>query len=177
MKKILFVANVGKEHILKFHIPTIKKFKEEGWQVDVICAGEDKIPFCDNQIIAKWKRNPFNFALFKGIRQLKKHLKDNYYNVIYCHTPVGGLVARLSAKKTRKLGTNVVYFSHGFHFFKGAPVLNWLLYYPMEKYLAKYTDKIFDFPWTDSFCDARNAAKSHATGDWIISIDAPFFYR
>ena len=36
----------------------------------------------------------------------------------------------------------------------------------------KYTDKIFHFKWCDSFCKARNFAKSKATGDWILSIDA-----
>lgn len=36
----------------------------------------------------------------------------------------------------------------------------------------KYTDKIFEFPWCDNFARSRNAAKSHATGDWILSIDA-----
>ncbi len=143
MKKILFVANVGKEHILKFHVPTIRKFKDEGWQVDVMCAGEEPIPYCDNHIIAKWKRKPFNFDLFKGIRQLKKYLDENYYDVIYCHTPVGGVVSRIAAKKTRKKGTKVIYCAHGLHLFKGAPLLNWMVYYPVEKYLAKHTDAIF----------------------------------
>lgn len=36
----------------------------------------------------------------------------------------------------------------------------------------KYTDKIFFYQWDDSFCRARNSAKSHATGDWILSVDA-----
>ena len=37
----------------------------------------------------------------------------------------------------------------------------------------KYTDKIYtDFTWNDSFCNARNHAKSKATSDWILSIDA-----
>ena len=37
---------------------------------------------------------------------------------------------------------------------------------------ARYTDKIFDFPWIDDFAAARNEAIRHATGDWIYSIDA-----
>ena len=37
---------------------------------------------------------------------------------------------------------------------------------------AKYTDKIFDFPWCDDFAAARNEAIKRATGDWIYSIDA-----
>lgn len=37
----------------------------------------------------------------------------------------------------------------------------------------KYTDKIYtDFTWCDDYSAARNHAKSKATGDWILSIDA-----
>ena len=143
MKKILFVANVGKEHILKFHLPTIKQFKEEGWNVDVICSGNDFIPICDHWFKAKWSRNPFSFSIFRGLRQIKKIIDANKYDVVYCHTPVGGFVGRLAAKKRRKTGTKVVYFSHGYHFYKKAPILNWLLYYPVEKHLSKYTDAFF----------------------------------
>ncbi|MED3662283.1 glycosyltransferase [Ureibacillus terrenus] len=34
----------------------------------------------------------------------------------------------------------VFYTAHGFHFYKGAPIQNWLIYYPIEKWLSKYTD-------------------------------------
>lgn len=37
---------------------------------------------------------------------------------------------------------------------------------------SKYTDKIYDFPWVDSFCKARNFSNSKATGEWILTIDA-----
>lgn len=49
------------------------------------------------------------------------------------HCPPGG-------KGARKKGTKVIYTAHGFHFFKGAPLKNWLFFYPVEKYLSKYTD-------------------------------------
>ena len=55
---------------------------------------------------------------------------------------MGGVVARLAAKKARKAGTRVIYTAHGFHFYKGAPLKNWLLFYPVEKHLAKYTDTL-----------------------------------
>lgn len=40
----------------------------------------------------------------------------------------------------------------------------------------KYTSKVYeDYKWNDSFCEARNHAKSKATGDWIFSLDADEF--
>jgi len=143
MKSILIVANVAKEHILKFHVPTIETFKSHGWRVDVACAGEEDIPHCDNQYHAAWKRSPFTPKTFKGIKELKTILAEHHYDVVFCHTPVGGLVARLAAKHARKNGTKVIYCAHGLHFFKGAPLLNWLIYYPIERYLARKTDAFF----------------------------------
>lgn len=115
-------------------------FKEEGWQVDVACAGSEKVPYCDNQFETSWKRSPFSLKTFKGIKELKNIIKNGKYDVVYCHTPIGGLTARLASMKARKNGTKVVYFAHGFHFYKGAPLKNWLIYYPVEKICSYLTD-------------------------------------
>lgn len=138
-KKILFVANVDREHICKFHIPTIRYFKSQGWQVDVACGGSDTVPECDRRYYGKWKRSPFRFGTLSGTLQLRKILKQNAYDVLYCHTPVGGLVARLATIGMRNR-PKTVYFAHGFHFYKGASSMAWLTIYPMEKLLSYRTD-------------------------------------
>ena len=77
----------------------------------------------------------------KAIFKLKKILEEEKFNIIHCHTPMGGVVTRLAAIKSRKkYNTKVIYTAHGFHFFKGAPLLNWIIFYPIEKHLSKYTD-------------------------------------
>ena len=70
-------------------------------------------------------------------KQVKKILIENKYAFIHCHSPIGGVVGRLAGHATR---TKVIYTAHGFHFFKGAPLKNWLIYYPIEKFCARYTD-------------------------------------
>ena len=140
--RILLVANVGKEHVLKFHVPTIKQLRESGWHVDVACSGTEEIPYCNQHFVMSYKRSPFNLALFKGIKELKKIIEDGKYDIVYCHTPVGGLAARIAARKSRKRGTKVIYMAHGYHFFKGAPKQNWLIYYPIEKIMSWITDSI-----------------------------------
>ncbi len=139
-KKLLLVANVVKEHVLKFHVPTIACLKAQGWTVDVAASGDEDVPYCDRQIRGKWKRSPFTLDTFRGIRQLRRVIDEGQYDIVYCHTPVGALVARLAARRARRQGTKVVYFAHGFHFFMGAPLINWLLFYPIERLLARYTD-------------------------------------
>lgn len=73
-------------------------------------------------------------------RQMKRLIQKEQYKIIHTQSPIGGAVARLAAKKSRKDGYKVIYTAHGFHFYDGAPKKNWLLFYPVEKYLSRYTD-------------------------------------
>lgn len=138
--KILLVANVAKEHVLKFHVPTIKKLKEEGWIVDVASGGVEDIPYCDRHIVLPIDRSPFKGDMIKGISLLKKEIKENAYDIVYCHTEVGGIVGRLAARTFRKRGVKVVKLDHGFYFYKGASWLTWAIHYPIDKLLSKITD-------------------------------------
>lgn len=142
MKKVLFTATVD-SHILCFHIPFLKLFKEMGYEVHVATNGNGEIPYCDKKIFIPFERSPYKINNFKAIKALKKVIMEEKYDIIHTHTPMGAVVTRLAAKKARKkYHTRVIYTAHGFHFYKGAPLLNWMLFYPVEKYLSKYTDTL-----------------------------------
>ena len=95
---------------------------------------------------------PFNIPIprslfkIKGIvsayKQIKKIVNENEYRIVHCHSPIGGVICRLACRKARKHGTKVIYTAHGFHFYKGAPLKNWLLFYPAEKLCAHFTDTL-----------------------------------
>lgn len=146
MKKVLFVATVVKTHIMEFHIPYLKMFKEEGWETAVAARNDYenpadcKIPYCDNYYNIPFERNPLKLGNLKAYKELKRVIDKGEYDIIHCHTPVGAMLTRLAAKQARKQGTKVFYTAHGFHFYKGAPAINWLLYYAVEKWLSRYTD-------------------------------------
>lgn len=140
MKKVLFVATVTR-HINAFHIPYLKWFKEQGYEVHVASNGEENIEYCDKHFNIPFERFPIKPGNIKAYKQLKSIIDENQYEIIHCHTPVGGVLTRLAARKARKkYYTRVIYTAHGFHFYKGAPLLNWIIYYPIEKWLSKYTD-------------------------------------
>ena len=146
MKKVLFVATVVKTHIMEFHIPYLKMFKEMDWETAVAARNDYEnpadcvIPYCDTYYNIPFARNPLKPGNLKAYTDLKKVIDEGGYDIIHCHTPVGAMLTRLAAKQARKNGTKVFYTAHGFHFYKGAPVINWLLYYPVEKWLSRYTD-------------------------------------
>lgn len=142
MKKVLFSATVD-SHVLHFHLPYLKLFKEKGYEVHVATNTDDPIPFCDVKHKVSFERSPFKINNLRAIRQMKKILLENDFDIVHTHTPMGSVVTRLAYKKVRsKVNTRMIYTAHGFHFYKGAPLLNWLLFYPVEKYLSKYTDTL-----------------------------------
>ncbi len=140
MKKVLFVASITR-HINTFHLPYLKYFKDKGYEVHVASNGDEKIKNCDKHFNLEFERSPFKKQNMQAYKKLKKIINKEEYEVIHCHTPVASVLTRLAAKKTRRrIGTKVIYTAHGFHFYKGAPIKNWLIYYPIEKLLSKHTD-------------------------------------
>lgn len=115
--------------------------------------------------------------VFKSIRKLKKYMSENPCDLIHTQTPFGGVIGRLAAKKCRQSGiTKVIYFVHGFHFFKGASKKNFLLYYNIEKHLAKYTDCLITLNREDYEAAGNLSAK---TVEYVpgVGIDTNYIYN
>ena len=142
MKRVLFAANL-ESFFMKFLIPQLKFFKENGYEVHIAAKSEDiSIPYCDKKYDVDFARG-FNLKQnINSYKQMKKIFKENRYDIVSCHTPFGGAITRLAFKNCKVKDTQMVYMAHGFHFYKGASLLNWLLFYPAEKFLAKYTDDL-----------------------------------
>ena len=148
MKKVLYVASKVKLHINLFHIPFFIELKAKGYEVNVCASNDYKdkedcvIPGCDVFFDVSFHRIPIHPRNIKAYFKLKKIIDSGNYDIIHCHTPIGGALARLAAGKARKKGSKVIYTAHGFHFFDGASAVNWMFYYPAERILAKLTDLI-----------------------------------
>lgn len=140
--KVLFVSNLA--NFSKFNFPFMRWFQEQGYIVDYASAGEEDLPegYCGKIYKLPIARSPWEYKNFIACKELKIIINKEKYDIVHCHTPMGGVVARIAARSARKHGTKVLYTAHGFHFYKGAPKINWLLYYTMEKFLARYTDCI-----------------------------------
>ena len=145
-KKVLFVATVVKTHIMQFHIPYLKLFQDMGWETAVASRNDYEdpsdchIPYCDVYYDIPFERMPWKTKNLRAYQMLKKIIDTGNFDIIHCHTPVGALIARLAALDARKRGTRVIYTAHGFHFFTGAPLKYWLMFYPPERLLASVTD-------------------------------------
>lgn len=161
--KVLYTATVL-SHICQFHLPYLKKLHEHGHIIHV--AAHDNLAEKSNLTLSHadqfseipFSRSPFSKSNINAFKQLKKIIDQEKYDVIVCNTPVGGLLTRLAAYRQRKTGTRVIYIAHGFHFYKGAPIKNWLVYYPIEKLMARLCDVIVAVNQEDySFAQKRLA--------------------
>lgn len=85
-------------------------------------------------------RSPFSKENISSYKLLKSIIKRENFDLIHCHTPTVSILTRLAARDARKKGTTVMYTCHGFHFHNASPKKNWILYYPIEKYMSRFTD-------------------------------------
>lgn len=146
MKKILYVTTVSRT-INAFLIPHIEMLLEEGYQVDCACSIDKAI---DKRLLAKgvniyetpFSRNPLSLKNIKAFTKLQIIQKLNKYDIVHVHTPVAALYGRLLKMFFPKIKT--IYTAHGYHFYEGAPKKNWIVFYPIEKLMAKFTDVIIN---------------------------------
>ena len=156
-KKVLFTSHTA--NFQKFNRPFMRMLKQQGYIIHYASAGEEKVSDTDRHFNVPFERNPLKLGNIKAYFKLKKIINDEKYDFIHTHTPMGSVITRLAAIRSRKHGTRVIYTAHGFHFFKGAPIANWLVYYPIEKFMARFTDTLI----TINKEDYERATKSFKT--------------
>ena len=138
--------------IWNFLVPHIKLLEEQGNYIECACSKtgdyfenlKNKYNIVMNEI--RFNRSPYKIANFKAYKELNKLIKNKKFDIIFCHEPVGGAIGRLSG---HHCDCKVIYMAHGFHFFKGAPLKNWIIYYTVEKILSKITDVIITINYED----------------------------
>ena len=154
MNRVLVLASVA-SMIDQFNMPNIMLLKKMGYEVDVACNFEEGNT-CSDEKIRELKDSlkeigvefyQIDFSrkitnIRKNVRaflQVNNILKKNSYVFFFFYSPIGGLVGRIAGKLNR---TKVIYTAHGFHFCKGSPLKNWLIYYPVEWICSWMTDTL-----------------------------------
>lgn len=154
MKNVLLLASVA-SMIQQFNMRNIELLLEMGYKVEVACnfeqgntCAEEQIELLKKELANKgvawhqidFARNVFCIAQnFKAYQQLRQLFRHNTYTFVHCHSPIGGVLGRIIAHSCK---IKTIYTAHGFHFFKGAPLKNWLMFYPVEKMLSYDTDEL-----------------------------------
>ena len=147
-KKALLVTTVS-GFVPQFEMNNVRLLQERGYEVHY-ASNFDMPSYGDNNDRLKgtgirchqiaFAREPWNLQNMSAVRELAALIRREGVSLLHCHTPMGAACARVAAARTGL--RNVIYTAHGFHFFDGAPKKNWLIYYPVEKFLSRYTDSL-----------------------------------
>ncbi|PLR73527.1 glycosyltransferase family 4 protein [Bacillus sp. UMB0728] len=142
--KILYVTT-NSNTVNAFLVPHIKFLVEQGNEVDVAC---NIIQLINNELLTigckvhpvEFQRSPLKKENITAYKKVKEIIQNEKYDLIHVHTPVASFITRFACRKNKNV--RVLYTAHGFHFYKGAPKVNWLLYYTIEKFAARWTDTL-----------------------------------
>ncbi len=152
MKKALIVTRVS-GFVPQFEMNHVRLLQQMGFEVhyaanfDTIVYGKDNSRLDGTGIVCHhigFCRSPFSKEVVASYRSLKQLMKEESFDLIHCHMPMTGVLTRIAAQALRReTGREipVMYTAHGFHFYTGAPLKNWIYYLP-ERFLARYTDRL-----------------------------------
>lgn len=176
MKKCLMLSTVAST-ISVFNMNNIKILQDMDYEAYAIANFENNSNVTDDIIESyknefeknnvKWKHVALPRSIFdvknivKSYINIKNDIEMNKYELIHCHSPIGSVIARFAARRSRKkYGTKVIYTAHGFHFFKGAPFINWMVFFPLEWLCSFFTDVLITINKEDySFAKKHMRAK------------------
>lgn len=187
--KILMLASVA-SMIDQFNMPNIRLLQKMGFEVHVACNFEQGNT-CNTKRVRKLRKTlngmhveehqwdcPRNiknvWKCVKAYDQLRKITGRHQFAWVHCHSPIGGVLARLAAHR-RKI--KVIYTAHGFHFFEGAPIKNWCLYYPIERVLSRWTEVLITVNREDFLFAKRNLKAKKTVHIPGIGIDTAKFKK
>ena len=146
MKKVLYVTTVSRT-INAFLMPHINMLLDNGYEVHCACSIDKPV---DKELQRRgvkifevpFSRNPLGIGNIKAFMKLEELQRINDYDIVHVHTPIAAIYGRLLKLSFPSLRT--IYTAHGYHFLKGGSKLGWILYYPIEKIMAKFTDVIIN---------------------------------
>lgn len=137
--------------MIQFLVPHVINLSENGFEVEIACSDvggrmdeirEKLNSYVKAVHVVRLVRSPASPSNLKGYQDMKRVIDAGHYDIIWTNEPVMGVVTRLAARKARKGGTKVLYMVHGFHFYKGAPKVNWMIFYPIEKFAGHFCDSV-----------------------------------
>lgn len=143
MKKILYVTTVSST-INTFLIPHIKHLMDLGNEVQIASSLDQEI---NKELIEygvkfnelAFSRNPISISNKKALKEIRDLYNKEKFDIVHVHTPVASFVTRFALRNEK---IKMIYTCHGFHFYKGAPLINWMIYYPLERLAANWTDTL-----------------------------------
>lgn len=162
--KVLFTASTY-SHIVNFHLPYLRKFREEGWTVHAACGGPSMpIPDVERVIDLPLEKSMWSPKNFKAAILLSDEMRRERYDLIVTHTSLAAFFTRLAlwGLEERPKVANMV---HGYLFDDETPWLKRSLLLGAERWTAADTDLVLTMNRWD-----YETAKKYQLGQRVVQI-------
>jgi len=185
MKKVLFITTIS-GFLQQFEMNDVNILQKAGYEVHYATNFDNPIYEVDIHALTQQgivlhqvdiQKSPGRFIQnMRAFRQIRRLIRQEKFNIIHCHNPMGGVLGRLAAACSGEK-SYVIYTAHGFHFYQGAPVKNWLLYYTAERLLAHWTDMIITINREDYSRACNFHLRRNGRVEWIrgVGVDSEKF--
>jgi glycosyltransferase involved in cell wall biosynthesis len=144
----LLIASSVPSTLTAFLLPYAEHYRARGWRVDAVSNGAPDCEACvrafDQVHHVPWTRSPRDLVnLTLAPRLLRRLVAEHGYHLVHVHDPIAAFVTRFGLRRARqRLGVQVVYTAHGFHFHRGAPALANLVFRSAERLASTWTDHL-----------------------------------
>ena len=150
IKKVLFLTTIS-GFLQQFEMNDVNILQEMGYEVHYASNFYNPVYEVNKTELRKKgivlhqvgiQKSPVRLkANLKALFTVRTLIKKEKIDVVHCHNPMGGVIGRFATFGIHRR-VIVIYTAHGFHFYKGAPLRNWLLYFTAERLLAGRTDRL-----------------------------------
>lgn len=139
--KVLFTASTY-SHIVNFHLPYLRKFREEGWTVHVACGGSPMpIPDVERVIDLPLEKSMWSPKNLKASILLSDEMRREKYVLVITHTSLAAFFTRLALWGLEER-PKVINMVHGYLFDDETPWLKRNLLLGAERWMAGDTDLV-----------------------------------
>lgn len=173
--RILYITAVS--GTMDFFVNTIESLQKSGNEIELACSTRQYS--LNPQVIQlgckhheiDCSRTLSIVSIKNTIQQIREIVENGKFDIVHCHTPIAAFCTRFACRNLRKNGLKVVYTAHGFHFFKGAPLKNWLIYGAAEKLCSFWTDTLITINTEDYEFAQKHLNAKHITYIPGVGID------
>ena len=185
-KNILFLATVP-SMIVAFNMRNIKMLQDMGYTIHAACNFYENSAWTDEQLEEyrnilrensvkmhqiDFPRKPYHpISLVKSYFQTKSLLKKINFQMIHNQSCVSGILGRIAC---RKYDMKVIHTEHGFYYFKGGPLFNWI-FYPFDRLCSYLTDAIVTINKDDTIFAEKHMRAKKVVYIPGVGIDIDFY--
>lgn len=163
-EKVLFTASTY-SHIVNFHLPYLRRFREDGWEVHAACGGAPMdVPYTDKVFHLSFEKSMWSPQNFRAAVLLSDQMRREGYTLVSTHTTLAAFFTRLALWGVEERPP-VACMVHGYLFDDDTPRLKRALLLGAERWMAADTDLLLTMNRWD-----YGLAVKHQLGQNIVNV-------